>query len=280
MLPIEISNWDISQFYQEGEGPDLFLTFGCSWSRAWGTYPEELLPADPNYQENVEFLSNYSYMAHVANAVNIKTRVNFAIPGSNNDTQSRLIIEFVERNRSKFRRIFILWGITSIYRWELFCNRIDAPWSYMWGPNLIGADAAETKHFLKNHWDKNYQLLLLSNRILTLSTYLKANSVEHLFFPVFQSYNRHNMLLNTLNSEILFDADSHNNDMLSLMLENENLDAIDDFLSDSNNQDTRIQQLIDAGYLSKKHAHPTKKGHEFIAQKLIAHYNSFSNKTK
>jgi hypothetical protein len=278
MLPIEISNWDVKQFYQEGEGPDLFLTFGCSWSRAWGTYPEELLFTDVNYRENVEFISKHSYMAYMANAVNIDTRVNFAIPGSNNDTQGRLIVEFIERNRSKFRRIFILWGITSIYRWELFCNRIDAPWSYMWNPYVQKETASEIKHFLKHHWDKNYQLLTLSNRILTLSKYLQANSVEHLFFPVFQSYNRHNMLLNTLDSKVLFNADSYNNDMLSLMLENEHLDAIDDFLSDANNQDNRIQQLIDAGYLSEKHAHPTKKGHEFIAQKLITHYNSFNNR--
>lgn len=278
---LELQSYDLNLVYQqiswpETHKPDVFVQFGCSWSRAWGSDPKELLPFDKNYVENLEFLSNHSYMALLANHLNIPNRINFSLCGSNNDTQSRLIFEFVEQNRHKFNRVFVSWGLTSIYRWELYCNRIDAPWDYMHGSNPEHESAKEMKYFFKHHWDKGWQLKLLSNKILALSSYLSMNGVEHLFFPVFQSYNRHNMLLKTLPEKVLFGIDLENNDMMSLMFQHEGADSPADFLSDPIYPDQRVDLLIQQNYLSKKHGHPTKKGHEFIAQELIKHYNMFN----
>jgi hypothetical protein len=265
---LDFSGWDLDLVYQQGQGRDLFVAFGCSWTRAWGSYPKETMVGLPGYVENTEFLSTKSYMALIADHLDIERRFNFAQCGSNNDTQARLIIEFVQKNRSRFNRVFLLWGITSIYRWELYCNRIDAPWSYMRGSHVPRDEQAELEHYFKHHWEKSYQLDRLADRIVTLSAYLESQQVEHCFFPVFQAYNQHNLALPNLPKQ-LFRQEKHTNDMMGLMCENESLDAIDDFLSDANNRDTRINDLIQAGYLSQHHAHPTEKGHRFIADNII-----------
>jgi len=280
-LNIELQGYDLTRIYQQGSvhkdsKPDVFVQFGCSWSRAWGSSSDEAYPFDQSYTENTEFLSRYSYMALLADHLGIPNRINFSLSGSNNDTQSRLMVEFVERNRHKFRRVFISWGITSIYRWELFCNRIDAPWDYMQGTNPKHESAKEMEYYFKHHWDKGWQLQLLSNKILTLSSYLDKNNVEHLFFPVFQPYNRHNMLLNTLHDSVLFEIDQDNNDMLSLMCQHEGIDSPNDFMADPIYPDQRVDLLIKKNYLSQKHAHPTQKGHEFIAKELVRYYNMFN----
>lgn len=265
---LDFNGWDLDLVYQQGQGPDLFVAFGCSWTRAWGSYPQETMVGLPGYVENTEFLSTKSYMALIADHLGLERRFNFAQCGSNNDTQARLIIEFVQKNRSRFNRVFVLWGITSIYRWELYCNRIDAPWSYMRGSHVPRDEQNELDHYFKYHWEKGYQLDRLADRIVTLSAYLESQQVEHCFFPVFQPYNQHNLALPNLPTQ-LFRQEKHTNDMMGLMCENESLDAIDDFLSDANNKDTRINHLIQAGYLSQHHAHPTEKGHRFIADNII-----------
>ena len=278
-LNIDLQGYDLDKIYQQGSDsgkPDLFVQFGCSWSRAWGSDPSEPYPFDSHYKENIEFLSTHSYMALLADYLKIPNRVNFSLSGSNNDTQSRLMVEFVERNRHKFNRVFVSWGITSIYRWELYCNRIDAPWDYMQGTNPKHESAKEMQYYFKHHWDKGWQLQLLANKILTMSAYLATNHVEHLFFPVFQQYNQHNMMIKTLPKKVLFGSELYNNDMLSLMCQHESIDSPDDFMADPIYPDHRVKLLIEKNYLSQKHAHPTKKGHEFIAQQLIRCYNEFN----
>jgi len=267
---IDLTGIDLNEVYFNNHvSNNVFATFGCSWSRAWGSDSTEKHTRTPGYVENIDFVKNKSFSALVANHLNFDTRINFAIPGSNNDTQTRLMIEFVEKNRDKFDKVFILWGVTSIYRWELYCERIQAEWSYMWGKKVDPDEKKELEHYFRNHWDQHWQRLLLSQKIVTLSAYLSAKKIDHLFFPVFQPCTQHNMPDVNLPSTF-YQPHLYSNDMMNLMLEHLGVDGFEGFLASPTIKDERISALVKENFLSERWEHPTEKGHKFIADRLIS----------
>jgi hypothetical protein len=124
---------DLNRSFIDGSGKDLFIAAGCSWTRGWGAVDDCLYFADPNFKDDREFVRNQSYAGLVAKSLGIDAILMLAIPGSNNETQARLIINFLQKNRNQYRRVFVLWGLTSHLRWELYSNNINAPSMFMLG---------------------------------------------------------------------------------------------------------------------------------------------------
>lgn len=272
---LEMNRWNLDEMFWHGQGPDLMIAIGCSWTRAWGRKSSEHFFRTPQWQEDTDFMINGSYVGRVAQYLGFDSFVNMAIPGSNNQTQVLNLMDFVKRNRKYFRRVFVLWGITSVHRWELWCSRRDSIWSYMYAPNLDREEMSEWSYHFKNHWDEEYEKQKLADSISMCSAWLTSQDIEHLFFPVFQPYNKINMLLSDMSDRHLFGANTENNDMLSLICQQSGQDAIASFLGSPNTSDNRVSNLVLQGWLSTKHEHPTDRAHEFIAQQLIMHLEKY-----
>ena len=107
-IEIDLQGHDVNRFIVDGSGQDLFIAIGCSWTRAWGAHDECLDFKDPDFEDDMSFINHQSFPGLVCSYLNIDAKLIMAIPGSNNDMQSRLLIEFLQKNRDKFRRIFVL----------------------------------------------------------------------------------------------------------------------------------------------------------------------------
>ena len=106
-------------------------------------------------------------------------------------------------------------------------------------------------------------------------SYLKVLNVDHFFFPVFESYNQTNMDLTHVDPKNFFMKDKHPNDMLSLWCIENNL-AIPQKISSNpfNTTDvSRLSALSELGYVSKKFAHPSEKGHLDIFNRITNYIN-------
>ena len=272
-IQIDLSGWPIDKFIIDGYGNSLFVAIGCSWTRAWGSFPDCIDFRDNNYRDDLDFYNNKSYVGRVCNYLKYHAKICMAIPGSNNDMQIRLLIELLQKNRSKFDKIFVLWGITSHLRWELYSNNVDAPTMFMMGSKVPPGKEEERKWFITRHWNDAFELERLSQKIVTTSTYLKNLDVDHLFFPTFESYNSNNMNLNYVDDGNFFRPKDSVNDMLHLWAQHEKLHVPDNILSNpySEKDVLQLDKLIKLNYLSKKLAHPTEKGHEDIANRLISY---------
>lgn len=275
MLKIDLSGHNTKQFIIDGDGPDVFMAIGCSWTRAWGAV-DSCPDFDSAYQDDLNFYNNESFVGRICNHLGFSSKIVMALPGSNNDTQTRLLIELLQKNRNKFGRVFVLWGITSHLRWELYSNKINAPSMYMLGSNVPPGKDTERKWHIVNHWNNEFELERLGQKIVTTSAYLKMLDIDHLFFPVFESYNSSNMNLNNVNPKNYYNIDAPCNDMLHTWASEQNISIKETVLSNpySNKDKDNLESLIDAGYLNKKHAHPSSRGHADIAVKLIQYIDS------
>lgn len=276
-INLNLCGYDQIRGFVSGSGSDLLIACGCSWTRAWGADDDCLAFFDPEFQDNLEFIRNQSYVGQVAKFLDIDQILMLATPGSNNETQSRLLIEFLQNNRDQFNRVFVLWGVTSHLRWELYSNAIDAPSMFMLGSQVPAGKEKERKWYFVNHWNEQFELLKLAQRIATTSSYLNMLNVEHLFFPVFESFNSNNMNLNYLNDKYFFKRTENNNDMLSQWCMDNQLIHPEKILSNPYDAQDRekLKKLTDLGYLNRVHGHPSAKGHADIAKRLITHLESY-----
>lgn len=270
---IDLAGHDKNKFIIDIKDNNLFVAIGCSWTRAWGAVDNCLDFRSPLYKDDLNFFNNLSYVGKVCNFLNYTSKIVMAIPGSNNDMQTRLLFELLQKNRHKFDKIFVLWGITSHLRWELYSNQINAPSMFMLGSNVPPGKEEERKWFLMRHWNNDFEMERLSHKIVATSCYLKNLDVGHLFFPVFESYNNFNMNLNNVDKSNYFGINNKTNDMLHLWCNSEGLTIDNCVLSNPYSDDDRskLNLLVSKGYLSKAYAHPTLVGHNDIALRLIDH---------
>jgi hypothetical protein len=266
------------KIFVHGSGPDLFLAVGCSWTRAWGAVDDCVAFGDEDFRDDVDFMLNKSYAGRLAKHLGYDTLINMAIPGSSIDLQTRFMVEFIQKNKHKFNRIYVLWGITSHLRWELYGNVVSKPTMFQFGTKVPPGKQAEMNWFLKYHWDEKFELERYSQKIVMAHGYLKSLGIDHLFFPVFDSFNSTNMNLNHIDDKNFFMKDSDPNDMMSLWCQENNLKAPKNISSNPSDlaDVLRLSDLSNLGYLSKKFAHPTEKGHFDIYNKIEKYLANFS----
>jgi hypothetical protein len=277
-IDLNLCGYNQIRGFINGSGKDLLIACGCSWTRAWGSTDNCLAFFDPHYQDDLDFVREKSYVGRVAEFLNINQIFMLATPGSNNETQSRLLIEFLQKNRHKFDRVFVLWGLTSHLRWELYSNNINAPSMFMLGSKVPAGKEKERQWHLVNHWNEDFELLKLGQKIVLTSSYLKSLNVEHLFFPVFESFNSNNMNLDHIADQYFFKRTELHNDMLSQWCIDNQLTHPQNILSNpyAMHDKEKLKQLTDLELLNPVHGHPSAKGHKDIADRLITHLNKFN----
>jgi hypothetical protein len=266
------------QIFVSGNGSDLFLAVGCSWTRAWGATDTSKSPWEPDYADDEDFMLNKSYAGRLSKQLGFDTFINMAIPGSSIDLQARFMIEFLQKNRNLFNRIFVLWGITSHLRWELYGNVVNKPTMFQFGTRLPPGKEKEFNWFVKHHWNENFELERFGQKIVMAHAYLKLLQVEHLFFPVFESLNQTKMNLNHIDDRNFFMKDSNPNDMMSLWCVENKLQIPKNVSSNpfSETDVLNLSELRNLGYLSQKFAHPTEKGHLDIYNRISNYLANFS----
>ena len=262
-----------SQVFVQGDTRNCLIAIGCSWTRAWG-WRDDYHDVGGVWQDDPDFLMNSSYAGRVRQHLGLTGMINLAIPGGSNQLQGRLLVDTIEQNWEHFDRVFVLWGITSHLRWELWSNAVYQPTKFTIGGPMPRQKDAERRWYLEHHYNESFELDRLSQQVILLHSYLKHNQIDHLFFPAFTPYNQHNLSIKSVPHENFFNADQEQNDMLSLMCEDQGCPRPNQFLSNPYNKDDNalLTELQHRGMISQLH-HPSASGHEFIANQLITNLN-------
>lgn len=270
---IKLDGYDISKLPIIIKGKKIIVAIGCSWTRAWGYHDNDIHSNDPTRKDDIDFLYHQSYVGIVRAYLKLDSMLITAIPGSNNEMQIRLLMDFLKNNETKFDKIFVLWGITSHTRWELYSNVIEAPSMFHIGSDVPTGKEKEREWFLKYHYNEEFQLEKLENLIRLTHGYLNNKKIEHLFFPTFTNYNNKNLYLQDVSDSCFYKKNFNENSMLDMMFKYCNQKPIKNFLSNPYNQkdNNKIRILIEKKIFSKL-AHPNKFGHKLIGDKLIEHF--------
>lgn len=243
--------------------PSVLVAAGCSWVVGKNVDPKSTFVQ--LLQENLE----------------LDEFVSLAENGSNNATQLHRLIKFIESNQDTYSRIFVLWGLTSIYRWEMYSATTNRVESCMVGKNLPKIEE-ELKYYFTHFFNTDYELSKLGNQVSLLNGYLKNMDIGHLIFNSFQGYNNKDLDID-VDSKYFYQVEEKNNDMLSFLCQSNkiklstssvpwlNLAGGDQFNNNS------IKELQTAGMLDDLDAHPTAQAHKLIANKLYDYIKEKNN---
>jgi len=252
--------------------PTLLLAAGCSWvaGRAIDTDPTALT-FDMDHVEDPAIVKQYSFAGILQRTMGFDHIELVARNGASNKEQLHKIVEFINLNKNNYSKIFVLWGLTSIYRWETYSNVAKQVLTCMFGRKFKNDELNdEVKYYSLHFWNREYELKKLQCDVLLLDGYLKSLGVDHLFFNAFQSLD--------LNLDIkeFYCGTENNNDMLSFLCETNNVKISQSKLPWLNllrpretQLNTRsVSELAQQGWLDKATKHPTIKAHALIAKEL------------
>jgi hypothetical protein len=248
--------------------PSVLVAAGCSWV----------------FGKNVDAESTFAYA--LQQQLGLDKCCVIAENGSNNYTQLHRVIEFIKDNRNSYSQIFVLWGLTSIYRWEMYSATTNQIEPCMLGRSLPNTDSDdELKYYFAHFFNTEYELTKLGDQITLLNGYLKSLDVGHLIFNSFQGYNSKDLNID-IDSKYFYQVEEKNNDMLSFLCENNNIKISStkvpwlNLARDSSNSqfnNSSIKELQSAGMLDSLDAHPTIEAHKLIANKLYDYIKEKNN---
>lgn len=255
--------------------PSVLIAAGCSWvaGRAIDCDPTAT-KFDFDHVEDPVFVQQHSFAGHLQRRLGLDEIKFVARNGSNNDTQFAEIIEFIDTNQTNYSKIFVLWGLTSIYRWEMFSNSTRRIENCAVGREYRREDLAkEIKYYFSHHWDKDYELKKLGLKITSIHGYLEHSNIDHLFFNAFQGFSDTDLKIHSVKEKNFYYVKEQNNDLLNFLCSHTNIEANDkpwlnlfgQQISDTNGAITELQNN---GWLDAATAHPTVKSHSLIAEEL------------
>ena len=171
---------------------NLLITFGCSWTYGVGVgYTHDM--NKEQYREiawDNDLANRDSFRGILSKKHNYKNK-NFSYGGSSNQKQFRLAkeyfgsLEFLE-NIKYYDRIIVLWGITSIYRNELFDTLSNTYKNFFYNRDNISKFQRE---YFKNVFDEENALDELVTEILFWNNFFHANNIENYWFDTFNHHN-------------------------------------------------------------------------------------------
>jgi len=273
----------------------LFITFGCSWTAGVGSIWYDGMPLT-TYELIVKDTSPDNIKQHTTNAYrhtlckSLKmTNLNFAEGGSSNQRQWRYAEEYFgsaqfNKDKTEFDNIVVLHAITSTSRGEfwirgqgeessgeyvnkLFTNsqlepdehdKINKLFKRPAGPNRLW------KTYIEESYDHNHSVDELATKMMFWNSYYKAHGIHNLWVDTF---NHHEYAVDIPN---LINKDSNQRDILSMLCFKNGMKQPDTKYHKSTWQidSNRIPYLVERGILNPFSYHPTKEGHEQIAELL------------
>jgi len=258
--------------------PSVLVAVGCSWvAGAYMDTDPTATDFDYNHEVDPEFRRQHSFAGLIQQRLGLDQIHFIAANGASNDNQVRNLISFIDSNQKNYSHIFVLWGLSSIYRWETYSANTGTV-----EDNIHGRTAhrpgieEEVKYYFSHFWNQEHELEKLGNRVLLVSGYLKNLNIEHLFFNSFQGYSNEDLRINNIRDNVFYRVKEKNNDLLSLLCDKNNVALADSKLpflnilrpSGTQINSRAVKELQVLGWLDQATSHPTVKAHKLIANEL------------
>lgn len=261
----------------------LLITFGDSWTYGVGVNYQTGMSADEFYADawNTEILNQLSFRNLLCQRFNMD-HVNFAHGGASNQGQFRIAEDYFASNdfrehRSKYDNITVLWGITSVFRTEVYFPDLKIRKSVFYSD---GSDLA--KAIMLNHFDQFHEVNLLLKKMHYWNRIFDLLGIRNIWFDTF---NHHDYAATIppgqedaySTMQRMFGQDLQPRDLLSLLALRNGImpDSKSYHLSDWSVKDRQnkhltqnLKELIQLEVLNPYSNHPTELGHQQIADIL------------
>lgn len=174
----------------------LLITFGCSWTYGVGvSYTPGM--TEEQYNQNAwnnDIADRDSFRGIISKKYNYKNK-NFSEGGSSNQQQFRLAKQYFSsreflNDKKTYNKIIVLWGITSIYRNELYSNKENKLVNYIYNntENSLFQKKFIDEYF-KNVFNNEDALRELSLDILFWDSFFSSQGVENYWFDTFNHHD-------------------------------------------------------------------------------------------
>tara|TARA_B100000902_G_C27059571_1_gene788408 strand:+ start:122 stop:832 length:711 start_codon:yes stop_codon:yes gene_type:complete len=230
------------------------VTFGCSWTAGVGSFYDAKVPPE-QYQARKDEYDN-AFRNILCKRHNF-THKNFSMGGSSNQKQFRLATSYF--NKPIEEETIVLWGITTTARDEFWsCKRnksVVVQYTTSPHPEL-------SKLMREEYYNERYEVNLLNNLMIHWNHYFKSLGVKNYWFDTFNHHHYKDEIEN------LCWRNEKPRDLLSKMT---GLDEDDHHFSNWSNDCVRTTKGKRLGLLNPYTFHPTKHGHEVIADMFTRH---------
>jgi hypothetical protein len=232
------------------------ITLGDSWMKGVGTEYQEGMTQDHYHQIKFQE-SKYCFRNLVSHNLNL-TNIDLSRGGSSNQKQFRLALEtFFGRDKIKpSKDDIVMWGITSVFRTELWNNKNQRYEDIYLPPTHHNENSAVSKILTVNHHDENKELEVLGNQLHLWNAYFKSIGIKNFWFNMFND-NKWSQQVDNL----LFEGSS----LLSCLIDDHSPN--DKYhMSDWNDVDRKIKRAKEMNLVNPFTGHPNRSGHKKIAE--------------
>lgn len=168
----------------------LLITFGCSWTHGIGVNYEPGMTKKEFLVgcHDVDSLNQYSFRTLLSQEYNMHN-IDLSLGGSSNQQQFRLAENFFSspsflEHQDKYSEITVLWGITSIFRNEIYHARIKDSKSYFYNNKSL-----LSKAIISDHFDPQHEMTLLHQKIIFWNSFFSVLGIKNLWFDTFNHHN-------------------------------------------------------------------------------------------
>ena len=230
------------------------ITFGDSWIKGVGIEYEEGM-TEKQFDEKMSGKeSKHCFRRLISTRYDLEN-LNLSMGGSSNQTQFRLALEtfFGENNIDPKGEDIVLWGITSVFRTELWHAEENKFKSI-----FLPQHSAVSKILASYHHDEAQELKILENQMQLWNAYFKSKGVKNYWFNVFNDHKWSGPIEN-----FLFEGSS----LLSCLI---NDYSPNDKYHKSiwGDTDRKIKRAKEMSLVNPFTGHPTKLGHKKLADLL------------
>ena len=232
------------------------FTFGDSWTYGVG------LGYNDNQTEKEYFDSAHdktftakSYRQLLADSLGYEN-VNFAEPGSSNQTQFRKAREYFLNNKQE--QPIVLWGLTSVYRIEVY-DIDNKEYRSVHLPSTTGSNKTFSKIYATKYFDEEKATEELYQNVRMFNIMFTHYGIKNYWYNIF---NEHSFSGNIHN--ILFDGQS----LLSIL--SDDREPNDNYhKSNWNDVDRKIKKAEEMKLVNPFSKHPTELAHKKIHDKIL-----------
>jgi len=221
--------------------------------------------------------TDYVFARQLQQRMGIDQFHSIARNGASNTEQINTLVEYINSNYDQYSRIFVLWGVTSIYRWEMYSSVTNAVEACTLGRGPAELKK-EIKHYFTHYFNDAYELKKLNTQVIMLDGYLKSLDIDHLFVNSFQSYQV------DADSQYFYQVNEEHNDMLSLLcrankikISASSVPFLNLLPPGTKFNNHSVRELQRTGWLDQESAHPTVQAHTLIANELYDYIKDKNN---
>lgn len=238
------------------------LTFGDSWSYGVGAGYQESWTQEyyHNHKSDKEIANKYAFRSILAKELDVESQVDFSRPGGANDTQFRRFFtnyygqgRVGDMNLALEPEDFVLWGITSLYRFEFWENETNGTKIF----TIPREGNLFTEMYAVDYFDINYEKYKCYYNMKHVETICNTVGCKLLWYNFFNDHN--------------FDIDNmlwNGSSVLSQMVQDN--DPNDKYhMSTWDDTDRKIKRAKELKLCNPFSGHPTIEGHKQIANILL-----------